>query len=89
MNPFKWDWQQRVSLFLAVVCIAYFVGHTSYKSSSSTAKTHPTAPVEAQQKSGDATTSGPESPAVTGSGNTITYDQPSTPEKKRVPAKKE
>jgi hypothetical protein len=39
--------------------------------------------------SGPATTKGPNSPAVTGSGNDVQYDQSSHPEKKTDPPKKE
>jgi hypothetical protein len=31
LNPFKLDWRQRVSLAVAVVAFAYFVGHTVHK----------------------------------------------------------
>ncbi len=44
--------------------------------------------VEAPRKTGDATTSGPQSPAVTGNGNEIKYEQ-APREKKPAPAKKE
>jgi hypothetical protein len=41
------------------------------------------------QRTGNATTSGPKSPAVTGDGNQFNYDQPSQPENKPKPPKKE
>lgn len=31
INPFKLDWQQQASLAIAVVAVAYFVGHTVHK----------------------------------------------------------
>jgi hypothetical protein len=31
LNPFKIDWQQRVSLFVAVSAFAYFLAHTIHK----------------------------------------------------------
>jgi len=31
LNPFKLDWQQQGSLAIAVVAVAYFVGHTVHK----------------------------------------------------------
>ena|ERR1022692_637855 len=31
LNPFKWDWQQRVSILVFVFALAYFVGHTLTK----------------------------------------------------------
>ncbi len=30
-NPFKWDLQQRISAFVLVLALAYFVGHTLTK----------------------------------------------------------
>ena len=39
------------------------------------------------QKTGDATTSGPQSPAVTGDGNQFKYDQPPPPDQKPKPPK--
>jgi len=41
------------------------------------------------QVSGPASTAGVESPAVTGSGNSIRYEQPSDPHEKTKPPKKE
>jgi len=31
LNPFKWDWRQRTSLFVAVIALAYFVGYSLTK----------------------------------------------------------
>lgn len=42
-----------------------------------------------QQRTGNATTSGPQSPAVTGDGNQFNYDQPSQPANKPKTPKKE
>lgn len=87
LNPFKLDRQQRISLLVCVLAAAYFVGYTVYKSNS---PMHGAAPmVETPKKSGDATTTGPKSPAVTGDGNKINYDQPHHPEKKSEPPRKE
>jgi membrane protein implicated in regulation of membrane protease activity len=30
-NPFKWDWQQKSTLFLAVLFLAYFFTYSSYR----------------------------------------------------------
>ncbi len=89
LNPFKLDRQQRISLLVCVLAGAYFVGHTLYMRNS--APTPGAAPkVEGPKKTGDATTYAPKSPAVTGDGNKITYDQSTTrPEKKSEPPKKE
>jgi hypothetical protein len=89
LNPFKLDRPQRISLLVCVLAGAYFVGHTLYKRNS--APTHGATPkVEGPKKTGDATTYAPKSPAVTGDGNKITYDQSTThPEKKPETPKKE
>ena len=42
-----------------------------------------------QQKTGNATTSGPDSPAVTGNGNSVTYGNPPPAEQKKESQKKE
>jgi hypothetical protein len=31
LNPFRFDWQQQLSLAIAVVAFAYFVGHSVHK----------------------------------------------------------
>lgn len=88
LNPFKLDRQQVISLLICVLAAAYFVGHTLSKRN--LAATHGAAPmVDAPKRTGDATTYGPKSPAVTGDGNKINYDQLPPPEKKSEPPKKE
>jgi len=88
VNPFKFDWHQRISLLVCILAAAYFVGYSLYKSKP--APTHGGAPVvDAPKKTGDATTSGAQSPAVTGDKNKIIYDQSPHPEKKPEPPKKE
>jgi hypothetical protein len=74
---------QRIGLGIALVGIALFLGATASK----TAQPPIIAPKEQPKASGDATTSGPNSPANTGNGNDVKYDQSSPPEKK--PPKKE
>jgi hypothetical protein len=76
-NPWKWDWQQRISLGVAAILLAYFFAYTSYQSRSETAKT--TAPVQAPRISGDARTSGDNSPANTGDANSFQSDQKPKP----------
>jgi len=80
LNPLKFDRAQQISLFLAVVCTAFFIGHTINKKQQTNAvgPTQPavTTPLEPQKPSGDAKTSGPNSPAVTGGVNSFTYEQP-------------
>jgi ABC-type transport system involved in cytochrome bd biosynthesis fused ATPase/permease subunit len=31
VNPLKFDWQQRISLLVAIFALTYFVSHTVYK----------------------------------------------------------
>lgn len=85
VNPLKMDWQQRTALIVAVVAVAYFVGHTLQRgkgpTSPQTAITA-TAPTPLSKPSGDATTSGNASPAVTGNENTIKYQNEAPPKKK-------
>jgi hypothetical protein len=82
LNPLKFDRQQQLSLLLAVVGIAYFVGHTLHKNKAlAPAPTAASAPAQPPKKSGDATTSGPDSPAITGDGNTVNSNQSPPPKK--------
>lgn len=77
LNPFKFDRQQQLSLLLAVVGFAYFVGYTLHKNKTlAPAQTSASDPVAPPKRSGDASTSGPNSPANTGDGNTFNNDQP-------------
>jgi hypothetical protein len=86
LNPFKLDWQQRLSLAVGVLALAYFVGHTIHKSKSGMDQVAAPA-VQAPAKSGDAKTTGDQSPAVTGNGNDIKYEDSSHPERKSEPPK--
>lgn len=85
LNPLKLDKPQRISLAIAVLAIAYFVGHTLERSKATPAKSID--PVSAAPRSGAATTSGDQSPAQTGDGNTVEYGV-SHPREKKAPKKK-
>jgi hypothetical protein len=81
LNPLKFDMRQRTSLCIGVLALAYFVGHTLHKSRPSTDEPQSKPEVvQSAPESGDATTSGDNSPAVPGNGNTIVYG--SAPHKK-------
>jgi len=88
INPLKFDRAQQISLFLAVVCLAYFFGHTIHRiqqaKAFAPAQPAATAPLELLKPSGDAKTSGSDSPAVTGGVNNFTYDQ--APDSKKLKA---
>jgi hypothetical protein len=88
LNPFKLDWQQRLSLAVGVLALAYFVGHTIHKGKTGTGQVAGPA-AQTPAKSGDAKTSGDESPAVTGNGNDVKYEDSSHSERKSEPPKKE
>jgi hypothetical protein len=60
---------------VATVAAAYFVGHTLTMKRAAITQVSPPA-TEVPRKTGDATTTGPNSPAVTGDGNKIDYNQP-------------
>jgi hypothetical protein len=75
LNSLKLDLKQRISLCVAVLALAYFVGHSLGRNTPAPAQ--PAAQdVDIPKKTGDATTIGPESPAVTGNNNKIIYEQP-------------
>ncbi len=92
-NTLKLDWQQRTALGVCLLAMAYFVGHTVHKIKSDiphqTAPADPTTPVvQAPVQNGPAQSSGPNSPAVTGNGNSFTYyASPSTTSKPITPRK--
>ncbi len=94
LNPFKFDFQQQGALAIAVVALAYFVGHTVHLRNEATKPKVAPALVERQAEpvqpqthvSGPATTSGNNSPAITGDGNSVTYDaegKKTSPKEKR------
>jgi hypothetical protein len=82
LNQLKLDLQQRIALLVGVLAFAYLIGYSLTKGKSVATQT-PMA--EAPSKSGDATTSGSNSPGVTGNGNTFQYDQSSPPQKQKPP----
>lgn len=77
INTIKLDLQQRVSLSLCIVCLAYFVSHSIQKNKASdepaTVQPATVQPpiVQPVAPTGDAVTNGDQSVANTGSGNTI------------------
>ena len=77
LNPWKWDWNQRISLILSMIFLAYFFAYTSYYSGSETTKI-PAVPATTRI-SGDARTTGDNSPANTGDGNSFQSDQKPKP----------
>jgi hypothetical protein len=56
-NPWKWDWHQRISLFLGVTFLAYFFSYTSHRSKKETPASATglaiEAPAQVNQEAGD------------------------------------
>jgi hypothetical protein len=79
VNPMKFDWQSRISLFVGILAIGYFVSHQLHvRNEGIRAGTTPAGPsittLPPAHISGPASTSGEQSPAVTGDGNKIEYE---------------
>jgi hypothetical protein len=73
INPLKFDGTQQVTLAIAIVALAFFVGHTVHKTNKQATVKEP---VIQTPPSRSATTSGDDSPANTGDGNTFVYGDP-------------
>jgi hypothetical protein len=70
----------RLSLLVVMVVAALVAGVFWYSLGKQVEKDHSASP---PQVSGPASTSGNNSPAVTGNGNTVTYGSPPAPQKKK------
>jgi hypothetical protein len=82
-NTMGLDVHQRIGLGVILVGAAYLLGHTAYKQRPTNVPVPAaTAPAEPSHASGDAKTTGSQSPAVTGDGNNIKYGEPSDRKKK-------
>ncbi len=81
VNPLKLEWPQQVSLSVAVIALAFFVGYTVERTSRMRTMPLPhqstNEPASPSRATGSATTTGSNSPAVTGDGNTVIIVQPS------------
>jgi hypothetical protein len=78
INPMKFDIPQRISLAVAVLAFAYFVGHTLHRTKTDFGSRPPSVPSAFKEPSttGDARTSGDQSPAIPGNGNSVEYKLP-------------
>jgi hypothetical protein len=78
VNPMKFDWQSRISLFVGLLAIGYFVSHQLHlRNEALRAGTPPpSSSASPIQISGPASTSGDQSPAITGDGNKTQYSKP-------------
>ena len=74
-NPWKWDWNQRISLLLAVACLAYFFSYTSHHSrtQAATGASQPAATPPAQPSQQN-TTTGPQSPIMPNNSGNVTIN---------------
>jgi hypothetical protein len=94
INPLKLDRSQQISLGICVLAFAFFVGHTLHKSKSPTVALPPLIVQEAspserdRSQAGAPSTSGSDSPAVTGNGNTFNYQQSPAKQQKPMAARK-
>lgn len=87
INSIKLDLQQRMSLSICVICLAYFVSHTLQRNKPSTIGPPPLV-VQGAHQAGVAATSGDNSPAVTGNGNAINYDAAAPVKNRSTPTEK-
>jgi hypothetical protein len=70
----KFDIPQGISLAIAVLALAYFVGHSLHKKRADFGSSQSVPPkVMEPSQTGNASTSGDQSPAITGSGNSVEY----------------
>jgi len=83
----KWDWTSRIALAVALTAFAYLISHQLHLRnetirSNQAQQLENQAPQAPPISSGDAKTSGANSPANTGNGNTITYGSSTDKDKK-------
>jgi hypothetical protein len=71
LNPFKFDRQQQISLFLAVVLVAYFVGYTIHKNQKHSVTSLPLEPPSVAQPEPVNKTYGPQSPIMPNNSGTV------------------
>lgn len=80
VNPMKFDWESRISLFVGLLAIGYFVSHQLHlRNEAIRTGTAPSVSVtnavpKPTHISGAASTIGDGSPANTGDGNTFTHN---------------
>jgi len=82
VNPMKFDWPSRISVFIALLALGYFISHQVHLRNEAirTGAGPPTLSTEMPSAppthgSGAASTAGADSPAVTGDENTVTYGE--------------
>jgi hypothetical protein len=85
INPLKFDGTQQITLAIAIVALAFFVGHTVHKTNRQPAVKES---VIRTPPSRSAATSGDKSPANSGDGNTFVYGDSADPKKSTTDHKK-
>ena len=83
-NPWKWDWHQRISLSLAAIAIAYFVGYTLTKGKPTISPTAGGAPIAQPSVN---TTNGPQSPIMPDNSGNVTIGNDDSSKPKEPPPK--
>jgi hypothetical protein len=80
INPMKFDWKSRISLFVAIVAFGYFVSHQLHLRNEAIRRTTEVqsgqVSSESGRTSGPASTHGDNSPANTGDNNKFEYNNP-------------
>lgn len=83
-NPWKWDWNQRISFLLGVACLAYFFSYTSHHSKAQTATSQsPTTTTSAAPSVN--TTTGPQSPIMPDNSGNVTISNDNSKPKEPPP----
>lgn len=75
----KWGWRRRIYVLVAICSLAYVISYTLGHTGSTGQTSQNPASTAAPRISGDATTYGNDSPAVTGDRNQITYGESAKP----------
>jgi hypothetical protein len=81
-NPWKWDWHQRISLSVAAIAVAYFVGYTLTKSKPTISLQAPIAQPSVN------TTNGPQSPIMPDNSGNVTISNDNSKPKEPPPKDK-
>jgi amino acid permease len=81
-NPWKWDWNQRISVFLGVACFAYFFAYTSYHSKLQVGTDTSQFPAATTNAPSTNSTNGPQSPVMPNNNGSVTINSDDSKPKK-------
>ena len=85
-NPWKWDWNQRISFLLGVACLAYFFSYTSHHSKEQATTSQPATSTSAAPSVNS--TTGPQSPIMPDNSGTVTISNDDSKPKEPPPKDK-